>query len=90
MVYLISYTLFRPGQDYKDLHKAIKEISGIWWHHTTSAWAVESNLSAEQIYKHLSPFVDSNDDLIVLRLQGQYWGKIADSSSTNWLRARTF
>jgi len=90
MVYLISYTLHKPGQDYTDLHGAIKAISGTWWHHTTSVWLVETSMSAKQIFDALSRYIDANDDLMVFRLQGDWQGKLADATNYNWLRARQF
>lgn len=91
MVYLISYKLQRPGQNYSDLYEAIGKISGTYWHHTTSVWLVEVNsLSAKQVYEKLSPYIDNNDDLIVFRLQGEWWGKIPDASNLEWLKGRTF
>lgn len=91
MVYIISYKLQRPGQDYSDLYNAIKNISGTYWHHTTSAWLVETNLSAQQIFETLFPFiVDDNDELIIFRLQGEWWGRLTDQSNLSWLRGRSF
>lgn len=90
MVYLISYQLHRPGQDYPDLYGAIKKISGTWWHHTTSAWVVETTLTAKQVFETLVPFVDKNDDLIVFRLQEEWWGRLAEQESVAWLKVRNF
>lgn len=89
MVFLVSYRLYRPGQDYPDLYDAIKKISGTYWHHTTSAWLVESQLTARQIFERLSPYIDAGDDLIVFRLQGEWWGKLADSDGA-WLKTLSF
>lgn len=91
MVYLISYRLQRPGQDYNDLYEAIRKLSGTYWHHTTSAWLVEtSSLSAKQIYEKLTPYTDANDDLVVFRLQSEWWGRITAPSDLKWLKERTF
>ncbi len=90
MVYLVSYTLHKPGQDYTDLHKAIKEVSGTWWKHTTSAWLADASVSAKQIFDRIVPYVDKNDDLMVFRLQGEWHGRTADSTNYDWLNARQF
>ncbi|KKS65283.1 MAG: SinR family protein [Parcubacteria group bacterium GW2011_GWC1_43_12] len=91
MVYLISYRLNRPGQDYKDLYQAIQKISGTYWHHTTSAWLVESNLPAKQIYDLINPHViDVNDELIIFRLQGEYYGRLAEQEIWRWLSSLSF
>lgn len=90
MVFLISYTLHKTGQNYADLQEAIKKISGVWWHHTTSVWLVSTQMSAKQIFDYLSPFIDNNDDLMVFKLQNEWHGKLADSTNYDWLRARVF
>ena len=91
MVYLISYRLNKPGQDYSDLDDAIRKISGIYWHHTTSVWLVGTVLySAKQIFEKLSPFIDKNDELMVFRLQGEYTGHLTDSTNFDWLKVRQF
>ena len=87
MVYIISYTLHHT-HDYEPLHKAIKDISGIWWHHTTSAWLTESSLSAAQIFNLLQAHVHNADDLLVIRVQGDWHARIHDTSSMKWLQDR--
>lgn len=90
MIQLISYRLHRPEKDYPDLYDAIRKISGTYWHHTTSAWLVETTLSSKQVYETLNPYIDSDDDLVVFRLQGEWWGRVNNQSDMDWLKARTF
>ncbi|TSC83235.1 MAG: Uncharacterized protein G01um101419_145 [Parcubacteria group bacterium Gr01-1014_19] len=91
MTHLISYSLHRPGQEYSRLYKAIESISGTYWHHTTSAWLVETPLSAKQVYDLISPYaLDANDEIVVFRLQGDWYGKINESDGLNWLHKRKF
>jgi alpha-acetolactate decarboxylase len=90
MVYLIAYRLNKPGQDYSNLDDAIRKVSGIYWHHTTSSWLVESTLSAKQVFEKLHSFIDKNDELVVFRLQGEYWGHLPDPKNFDWLKARQF
>ena len=91
MTYVITYTLHRPGQDYNNLYKAIEGISGIHWHPTTSVWIVESLLTAKQIFERIFPHtLDTNDELMVLRLQGEGHTKINDAHNLNWLRQRQY
>lgn len=90
MVILISYKLARPGQDYPDLYDAIKKISGIWWHHTTSCWVIETSLSPKQVFERLNPLIDRNDDLIIFRLQEEWWGQLTELDNLTWLKARNF
>ena len=66
--YIICYRLHRPGQDYDALYKAIRNLSGIYWHNTTSSWIVETSLSVKQVFKYLKPYIDNNDELAVFKL----------------------
>lgn len=71
-VYLISYDLDKPGQDYTDLIKAIEQIGGVKT--LFSEWfVVTQTMNAKTIFDRLSPFVDSNDRLLVLGLSGEAW-----------------
>jgi hypothetical protein len=67
--YLISYDLDKPGQDYTDLINAIKQGGGR--RGLYSEWFIATNSSARQIYDGLSPFIDRNDRLIVLKVSGE-------------------
>lgn len=48
MVYLVTYDLKQPGQDYSGVHEAIKSC-GAWWHFLESTWLVDTHLTADQI-----------------------------------------
>lgn len=63
-VYVISYDLNKPGQNYQALYQRIKGI-GTWCHPVDSTWYVVSNSSALQITNHLLPVIDKSDSLIV-------------------------
>lgn len=64
-VYLISYDLNRPGQDYSGLHTEIKNNS-TWWHFLDSTWLIYTYEKADQIVKRLEPHIDKNDFLLVI------------------------
>src|SRR5690606_8277563 len=54
MIYAINYDLKRPGQNYDELHKAIKNL-GDWWHYLGSTWLVDTNLNAKGVWDRLPP-----------------------------------
>lgn len=82
---LISYDLHRPGQDYKELHEAIK-ILGSWWHCLESVWIVDTAHTVSGIRDHLRQFVDANDSVLVLNCGGS-WATLGMSKDCNaWLR----
>jgi len=69
--YLIGYYLNKAGQDYDSLIEAIKKTSGTWWHHLDSTWIIKIARSATAIRDELKKHIDNNDELLVVRLQGE-------------------
>ena len=65
-IFFVSYDLFRPGQDYPSIDRALDDIGGVRVHQ--SAWAVASATTAAGLEKLLRPYVDANDQLLVMRL----------------------
>ena len=83
--YLVGYDLNTPGQDYKDLFEAIKGL-GTWWHHLDSTWIVQHNGPAKDIRDALRPCLDSNDEMLVVKLTGEgAWTGFNDKGS-QWLK----
>lgn len=83
--YLITYDLHKPGQSYNKLYEAIKKL-GSWWHCLDSNWIVTTNLNAVKIRDSLIPYLDPNDDLLVVHLSGEgAWRGFSDECS-NWLK----
>lgn len=82
---MISYDLNRPEADYPGLIRAIKK-QGAWWHHLDSFWLVNSDLSPSDMRDVLKPFLDSNDELLVIDVTGRAraWRGFSDSGS-KWL-----
>jgi len=76
-VYSISYDLEDPGQDYDDVHAAIKEL-GAWFHVLDSTWLVDvSNMSAGDVKDEVLDAADSNDGIVVTEVSsrgGGRWG----------------
>lgn len=86
--YLIGYDLNKPRgeDDYPKLIKAIKDTFGTWWHNLDSTWIVKSDSNAVQIRDSLAEYLDSGDDLLVVRLGQSDWGSIGFSDKAiEWL-----
>ncbi len=85
MLYHISYDLNRPGKDYPDLYKAIKEI-GPWCHPLDSTWYVETTNSASVVVDKLRAVVDTSDSFVVTtaKAPGAWYG-LSDEISA-WFR----
>lgn len=89
MVHLINYRLNRPGQNYDSLYSAISSLSGDHWHNTTSSWLVDSSYTSTQIYNHLRPHIDANDELVVFRITRDWMGQLLPANLT-WLQSRNY
>jgi hypothetical protein len=85
--YLISYDLRKPGRNYEPLYEAIKRLSGSWCHALESVWVVKHSGPAEAIRNSLTPHMDSNDAICVLRLQGEGAWRGLDAKISDWLKA---
>lgn len=85
-VYVISYDLKRPGQNYNELYEAIKGI-GSWWHCLDSTWLVISQSRAIDIANLLWPHMDGNDKLLVTPVAaGSAWAGFS-GDCVNWLKS---
>ena len=83
---LIGYDLNRQGQDYNTLINKIKGL-GAWWHCLDSTWIVKGNFTAVQVRDALTPFVDRNDELLVVDITGgaAAWAGF-DTNCSSWLK----
>lgn len=84
-MYLISYDLHNPGQNYDTLIAAIKAY-GSWAKISRSCWAVKTNQNAVQIRNNLSRFIDSDDVLFVCHFDNWAANNLPVDVS-NWLNA---
>lgn len=86
-VYQINYDL-RKKRNYQPLYDQIRSY-GNWAHPLESCWIVASNKNAQQIRDELASLVDSDDGLLVTRLQDEAaWRGLnyeASSEMSNWL-----
>jgi len=65
-IYLISYDLSKPEQDYEGLISEIEKFDSL--HIQKSVWLVDSNFESQEIYSMLKQFVDKNDKLFICPL----------------------
>lgn len=83
--YMIGYDLLTPGQDYSDLHEAIKKL-GSWWHCLDSTWLINSNQTATQIRDSLKPYLDRNDRLLVSTITRDAAWTGFNEGCSDWLK----
>lgn len=82
-VYLITYDLHDPGQDYSDLHDAI-ESYGDFCHILESCWLIDTTDSVSDVRDELKTHIDSNDRLFVFKQSG-VWATSFSNDCTDWL-----
>jgi hypothetical protein len=84
-VLLVTYDLNKPGKDYTDVLKEIRKFS--WAKLSESSYAVETDLSPQQLYNRLSPYLDATDTLYVIELHLPYHGQ-GPKEVNDWLAKR--
>lgn len=87
MIYSINYDLKSPGQNYSELHNAIKSC-GYWWHFLESCWLVDTNLTAKGIWDKLSPYADKSDCFLIVGISRDYSGFLPQKA-WDWISSRT-
>lgn len=93
MVHLVSYTLhghYRFPQDYQNLEDAIRSISGTYLHLGGGRWLVESQLASQQIAERLAPLTIVGDQILVFRLERDWYGYGFTPEQDQWLKQRDY
>jgi hypothetical protein len=63
--YIISYDLYRPGNNYSDLTAEIKRLGADWEHPLANFWIVETDMSAADIRSILGNHLVTGDKLYI-------------------------
>ena len=87
MIYAINYDLNQPGQNYDELHEAIKGC-GDWWHYLDSTWLVDTNLTAQEVWNKLSPHTDKNDSILIIGINRDNAGWLPQKA-WDWINSHT-
>lgn len=66
MVYVVSYDLRKPGQEYKNLFDEL-QASTSWWHFLDSTWLIATPESANELYNRLRTHLDRDDSILVIQ-----------------------
>jgi hypothetical protein len=70
----------------KKLTDRIRALFPTWWHHLDSTWIVTTSLTAVQIRDDLKRYIDTDDELLVVKSGTEgAWTGFNESGST-WLR----
>ena len=82
-VYIVTYDLDAPGQDYGPLIKAIQRYPHCKC--LLSAFFIDTAESAAVIRDKLKPLIDSNDKLSVMELK-KHWAANRTLPCNSWLK----
>ena len=63
--YIISYDLYRPGNNYSDLTADIKRLGSDWEHPLANLWIVDTELSAAEMRHRLGHHLVTGDKLYI-------------------------
>lgn len=85
-VYIVTYDLNAPGQDYSDLIKEIKKYSHCYA--LKSAYFIDTHEEAADIRDKLGKFLDKNDILYVMELQ-KHWASNRLMACATWLKDKS-
>ncbi len=72
--YLISYDLYRPGDNYSEFTAEIKRLGEDWEHPLANLWIIDTYLSASEIRAALSEYLVTGDKLYINELGHDYAG----------------
>jgi CRISPR/Cas system-associated endoribonuclease Cas2 len=82
-VYIVTYDLNAPGQDYNPLISAIRKYTNCKC--LKSAFFIDTSEDASVIRDKLTPLVDKNDALYVVELR-KHWAANRTLPCNEWLR----
>jgi hypothetical protein len=85
--YMVTYDLMKQGQNYTCITNKL-DAYPTHWHAQGSVWIIETSQTAAQIRDSLQSCLDTNDKLIVAKLEGEAaWYGYTDAICT-WLKDR--
>jgi hypothetical protein len=82
-VYLVTYDLHKPGNNYPAILEQIKASSG-WAMLSESCYAISTSETVEAAYKRIHAKVDANDTLYVIALRNPWTGR-GPKNVNDWL-----
>lgn len=84
-VYLVTYDLHKPGNNYEEVLEQIKKSSG-WAMLSESSYAISTSETVEAAYKRIHAKMDENDTLYIISLRNPWTGR-GPKKVNDWLQA---
>lgn len=89
MIFLITYDLKSPSENYTELHEAIR-AQGAWWHHLESVWMIDTASSASSVRDLLTPHIGAEDKLLVIKVGKPWAARGFLERAYTWMHDRNF
>lgn len=84
--YLVTYDLTGPDRDYEKLFTKLRSYTG-WAKVLESVWIISSPLAASGLFSEISPFIDSDDKLFVVKtVRDASWTDNIPKDVADWLQ----
>jgi hypothetical protein len=85
MLYLVSYDLNKPIQNYTLLFEELKKTRA-WWHHLDSTWIIKTTETIENFTDRIKAKIDSNDTLLVVDISADRYKGWLVPKAWEWLK----
>ena len=85
---LITYDIFDKTRDISGLIGAIKSL-GPWWHHLSTIWLVDTNLTPGEVYQKLHSHLLTTDHELIISVNKDYRGWLP-KEAWEWLNGKDF
>ncbi len=85
MLYLITYDLNRPGQEYEELYEELRN-SSTWWHYLDSTWLIVTQESINELNDRIKNTIDENDRFLIFDITGMDYQGWLSEEAWQWIR----
>ena len=82
-VYLVTYDLHKPGNNYEGILEQIKKSAG-WAKLSESSYAISTSETVDAAYKRIHVKADANDTMYVIALR-KPWNGRGPKAVNDWL-----
>ncbi len=75
-ILLVTYDLNKEptSKEYQGILGVIK-AEGVWARLSESSYAMDTQMSPQQVYEKMKPYLDNDDHLLVITLKQPYYGQ---------------
>lgn len=85
MLYLVTYDLKKPIQDYPALYHELK-TNVAWWHYLESTWLLKTNESINILTDKLRRAIDSDDRILIFDVTNMANNGWLPQEAWDWIR----